>query len=410
MKLKLNLEFLLAWRNIWRFPLRSALIISALFIGIWAGTFALAFVKGLATQRVQNQLDYSLGHLKISSPESDNEKLVGATINYDSIKVILKKTTILANSLRLNTLATLQAQGQTVAVDWYGVVPESEKSTLKLAEKLVEGKYLDKLPPKSMLIGEKLAQKLQLKLPVKIVITCQNYFGKTVKDTFSIGGIYRYYNHKFAETHIFSRQSDLRTILQIPDNQAFHQAIIRLNDYQIAPELAKNWQAEFQSVKIQSWADVSPELAYLSILQSYFFLIFNGIIVFALTLLLINTMLMAVLERTQELGVLKAIGMNRQRLMRLVIYETLFLTLLGGGVGLLTTYLSLKLWSQIGIDLSYFGSAWGSWGNAPLVYPILDLSDLGGIALLLCISSLLSAIYPVYKVLQASAIEMMKNK
>jgi putative ABC transport system permease protein len=409
LKLKLNLEFLLAWRNIWRFPLRSALIISALFVGIWAGTFALAFVKGLAKQRVQNQLDYSLGHLKISHPQLDNEKLPAALFKFDSIKIILKETNIKSYSLRLNTLATLQAQAQTAAVDWYGVVPESEKSTLKLAEKLVEGKYLDKLPPKSMLIGEKLAQKLQLKLSAKIVITCQDYFGKTVKDTFSIGGIYRYHNHKFAETHIFSQQRDLRKILQIPDNQAFHQAIIRLNDYQAAPELAKNWQTELRSVKIQSWADVSPELAYLSILQSYFFLIFNGIIVFALTLLLINTMLMAVLERTPELGVLKAIGMNRRRLIRLVIYETLLLTLLGGGAGLLTTYLSLKRWSQVGIDLSYFGSAWGSWGNALLVYPILDWSDLGGIALLLFISSLLSAVYPVYKVLQISAIEMMKT-
>jgi putative ABC transport system permease protein len=406
----LSPEFLLAWRNIWRFPLRSSLIISALFIGIWAGTFAVAFVKGLAQQRVQNQLDYSLGHLKITNPEFDSEKPLKSIINYVIIKDILKKTNIRAYSFRLNALATLQVNQQSVGVDWYGVSPQFEKSALKLAENIIEGKYLDKLPPKSLIIGEKLAQKLQIKLNTKLVINCQNWLGKMVKDTFLVGGIYRYYNHKFAETHIFSQQKDLQKILQIPDNQAFHQLIIRLNDYQIAPELAKNWQKEFPSIKIQSWAEVSPELAYLSILQSYFFLIFNGIIVFALTLLLINTMLMAVLERCQELGILKAIGMNRARLMRLVIYETIFLTIIGGGGGLLTTYFSVKLWSRVGIDLTYFGSAWGSWGNAPIVYPILDLSDLAGISLLLFITALLSAIYPTYKVLQISATEMMKAK
>ncbi|MCU0443746.1 MAG: FtsX-like permease family protein [Microscillaceae bacterium] len=405
----MTIELILAWRNIGRSLGRSGLIISALVLGIWAGTFAVALVKGLAQQRLQNQIDCSLGHLKITHPQFDEEKTIGYQIDKKELETHLKKTNIITYSFRLNTLAIIQAGQHSSSIDWYGVVPSFEKTTLKLADKLIEGHYLDHLPPKSLVIGKKLAQKLSVKLGDKINIVAQTEKNEPVRDTFQVGGIYDYHNHAFAMRHVFARVEDFRQTMQMTDNQHFHQLIIRLKNDEQALETAQKWQKALPQCKVQSWADIAPELAYLSILQGYFFLIFNGIILFTLTLLLVNTMLMAVLERTRELGVLKALGMNKRRLLRLIFYETLLLSGLGGGLGIGIAVLTVAYYGQTGIDLRYFGSAWGSWGSSPVVYPQLSMGDLWGIVLLLFLTALLSAIYPAYKVLQSTSVDMMKS-
>src|SRR5690606_9698364 len=103
---------------------------------------------------------------------------------------------------------------------------------------------------------------------------------------------------------------------------------------------------------IESWLEKAPELAYIENSMDLYLYIFMGIIVLALVLGIVNTMLMAILERTRELGMLMAIGMPRMKVFNMIISETITLSCIGAPLGLFLAWSSLKLMGKHGLDLS----------------------------------------------------------
>jgi ABC-type antimicrobial peptide transport system permease subunit len=125
-------------------------------------------------------------------------------------------------------------------------------------------------------------------------------------------------------------------------------------------------------LEVKTWKELSPELALLFDLTDMSSYIFIGIILLGLSFGIVNTMLMSVLERTRELGMLMALGMNRRRLFSLIFLETLFLVFAGVPLGLLLSLLTVAWTGHQGIDFSAFSDAFTGWGYAAVVYPGLQ--------------------------------------
>src|SRR5581483_11070146 len=100
--------------------------------------------------------------------------------------------------------------------------------------------------------------------------------------------------------------------------------------------------------------------------------VFILIIMLALAFSIINTMLMAIMERTREIGMLMAIGMNKVRIFFMIVIETIFLALTGGPLGLLLGYLTITLFAHKGIDLSLWSKALSGFGLSNMVYPKME--------------------------------------
>jgi len=125
----------------------------------------------------------------------------------------------------------------------------------------------------------------------------------------------------------------------------------------------------------------------------------------ALAFGIINSMLMAVLERIKELGMLMAVGMNKTRVFSMIVLETLFLCAVGGPLGLLSGYYTVELFAKIGIDLSAYSEALKEFGYDSVLYPFVEPSAYLQIALGAVLTAFLAALYPAYNAIKLNPAE-----
>jgi putative ABC transport system permease protein len=114
---------------------------------------------------------------------------------------------------------------------------------------------------------------------------------------------------------------------------------------------------------------------------------------------IVNTMLMAVLERQREIGMLMAIGMNRSRVFAMIMMETSWLALVGGPVGILLGHLTIYWFGIHGVDLSQYSEALSMYGFSNIIYFELDRGFYMPILLMTLAVTMLSALYPALKAL-----------
>lgn len=400
----------IAWKNIWRNPVRSRVVIASVLLGLWAGIYMIAFSNGLHQQRLADQLSYSIGHIKATNPKFDLEKLSKYTINNPQAVIEVLKThpKIKAVSPRVNVFGMATSSAGGFGVDIYGVDPPQEKEVFGLDKKLTQGTYLEEDIRNPIVIGEKLAKRLKLKLRSKVVLNLQNIEGDLILGAFRVVGIYKVNSSAYEETHVFVRDKDLRKLLE-GGKDICHQIVCKVEDYQKAEEIAQAIGSNIEKNQIQSWEKIAPELAYVNEIMIYFFVIFMGIILLALSMGILNTMMMAVLERTQELGMLMAIGMNKGRVFLMIMIETIFLTCTGLPLGLGLSWLSIYISAYYGIDLGVASEGLASAGFGSLVYPALSTREYITISIMVFFAALLSAIYPAWKALKLRPAEAIRK-
>ncbi|HTX87797.1 MAG TPA: FtsX-like permease family protein, partial [Bacteroidales bacterium] len=147
------------------------------------------------------------------------------------------------------------------------------------------------------------------------------------------------------------------------------------------------------------WMELQPELALLITATDRISYIFLAIILLALAFGIINTMLMAVLERTKEIGMLMSIGMSRSRVFRMILLETIMLTLTGGVIGMGVSAGIIAFFHRYGIDLSAVGKGMESLGYETMVYPSIAPSFFFALTIMIIFTGILSSIYPARKAL-----------
>jgi putative ABC transport system permease protein len=141
----------------------------------------------------------------------------------------------------------------------------------------------------------------------------------------------------------------------------------------------------------------------------YMLYIFMAIIFLALSFGIINTMLMAVLDRAAEIGMLMAIGMNKVKIFRMILMETILLMLTGSLLGLFLSYLLIIITGKYGIDLSEFSSGLAGFGFSSKVYPFLETGGYIRIVIMVVITGILSALIPAKRALKFNPSEAIRN-
>jgi ABC-type antimicrobial peptide transport system permease subunit len=141
-----------------------------------------------------------------------------------------------------------------------------------------------------------------------------------------------------------------------------------------------------------------------------YYFIFIGIIMLALAFGIINTMLMAILERTKELGMLMAIGMNRRRIFKMIMLETVFLTIVGSIAGMLTGLAITKALGKTGIHFTGWGEGFEAIGFAARVYPIMTPEFFVFTTIMVITTAIISSIWPARKALKLNPVEALRTE
>ena len=245
-----------------------------------------------------------------------------------------------------------------------GIDPENEIKVTDLSSKIISGKYIDSTDHNPVVISERLAEKLKVSLKNKIIITVQDVNKNITGGAFRIVGIFRTDNSMFDEANIFVRGTDLSRLTGLKEHEA-HEIAILLNKNE-TDDVTKTLSGMFPNLEVKSWQQLSPEAGYLVSAMNQYMFIFIIVILIALCFGIINTMLMVIMERIHELGMLMAIGMNRVRVFAMIMLETVFLSLTGGISGLIIGYIAIKYFAKAGINLYFWKEAFSELGYSSL--------------------------------------------
>lgn len=408
----------LSWKNIWRNKVRSGVILGAIAIGLFSGTYIVAFLSGWIIGTVKDDINTNLSHIQIHDATFSENHEISKYFLQPDIEDDLQKAT---NGQKINVSERLVLSGMlssannAVGMKLKAVDPEQEKTVSTIWETIPDslGNFLPDDAKMPIVISKKTAEKLKVKLKSKIVFTFQDAAEEMQTIAFRIGGIYKTANSDFDENTVFVRYDDIFSSTALPEG-AIHEAAILLDDnstqaLENCDLIAPNIKEALPDFSVQTWEDMNPTIAMTMEWIDFYTVIILGIFFLALSFGIINTMLMAVLERTKELGMLGAIGMSKAKIFKMIILETVFLTFLGSVVGVILATIVLSFSLKTGIDLSFMmGDSFEDYGFSSIVYPVINSTMFLEIVVLVLVAGVLSAIYPAVKALKIKPLEAMK--
>ncbi|MCX7984936.1 MAG: FtsX-like permease family protein [Bacteroidetes bacterium] len=387
----------LAWKNIWRNKRRSLILILSAIVGIWGGVASNGIVIGMWETTIEAAINRELSHIQIHHPKFRDEKLLSQNIpRINEVREILKQAPFIKNyceRLIIEGMASSPVSAGGVRI--FAIDPSKEKEMTSISQKVIAGTYFGRLKNNEILIGNRLAEKLKLKLNSKVILSFQDLQNNLVSSAFRVSGIYKTESLNYDGITVFVKKDDIATLLGT--DTLVHEVAIRVANVAHIDTLRNYLKSKIDFAKVEDWKEIAPEFA---LVQGILYLelnIFIGIILFALLFGISNTIMMSVFERIREFGVLMAVGMKRIRLFMMIIMESVFLLFTGGTIGTLIGYLTIEFYSKRGIDLSILEEGMAAYGMPAILYPTLPWHMYVSLFLMMLVTAFIAAVSPAIK-------------
>jgi len=399
----------IAWRNIWRKRTRSLIIIFAVTLGIWAGLFICSFMGGFISSMMDDSINHTFSHIQIHNPAFKGNNEIQYTIK-DPQKVLTAvesnpevKAATLRNIAYGMTASPSTASGTKII----GINPEAEKKVTAFNIFVKQGTYFEGKSTNGVLVGQKLVEKLHVKMHSKLVLTFAGPDGNIVSGAFRVIGIYKTNNSQADLATVFINTKDFNALLG--SDSTYHEIAMMMKDPDKVDTVNAAMKKQFPNLIVESWKELSPETVTLNDYVAFILYILMGVFMLSLAFAIVNTMLMAVMERTRELGMLMAIGMNKSRTFGMIMLETITLTFVGFPFGIGLSYLTIEYFGKKGISLAMFAKGMENFGMTSMVYPTLKETFYWQIALMVFFTALLAAIYPSVKAIRLKPAEAIRK-
>jgi ABC-type lipoprotein release transport system permease subunit len=250
---------------------------------------------------------------------------------------------------------------------------------------------------------------LDYRLRNKIQLTISDSEGNPIHSIFRVCGIYKTTNTGFDQMAVFVNAGELAKLYGEEDILV-HEAAVLLNNIDDAGKVRDRLIPLAGGNSVRTWKELAPDAALMNDFMVIYYFIFIGIIMLALAFGIINTMLMSVLERTKELGMLMAIGMNRFRVFTMIMLETVFLTAVGAAAGILLGWIITGTFGRTGIHMAGWGEGFEAIGFAATVYPIVTPGFIVLTAVMVVVTAILSSLWPARKALKLVPVEALRTE
>ena len=400
----------ISWRNIWRNRTRTLVIITALVLGIMGGVFSAAIRLAAEEQQFEDAVDNMISHIQIHHPEfiANPEPIHRIPDGRQAACNIAQRPGVKSVSARSAFDGMAASANMTTGVRIKGVDPIAEAETTRLQELLTDGTYFSeewRLPP--VIAGRRLAKELLSEQGSRIVLTFQGVEGEMVSASFRIEGLYSVTSAAFEERTVYVRNTDINEL--IGDPEAVTEIAILLDDVDEYREAARELQDAYPNLKVRHWADLDPTLHYALEVLDQLLIWLVGIIILGVSFGLLNTILMSILERVRELGVLLAIGMKRFKVFSMVVMETTMISIIGGLIGLILSYVMIRILNVHGVHIPG-AEGLEDFGFASVLYPRVDLPFYLQIGALVVVFAILASIYPAWKAIRLAPAEAVREE
>jgi ABC-type lipoprotein release transport system permease subunit len=385
----------LAWRNIFRNRRRTFLTGLIIGVGLAAIIFTDAYIIGMKQNMVSSATSSFLGHAQIHRAGFQDSLDPEMTISQAArvIQQLARDPQVAAFSERTVAYGTVSAPADIVSAVIYGIDPETEPVLSKLDESMIRGSYLEAGQNGNALIGQKLAEKLEAQVGDRIVLTVSKAgSGELSQSLFRVGGVFRMNIEELDSSAVFIPLRAAQGMLGIGSN--IHEIAVRFRLDEYAVEGQKQFSQSYSRFGnvAETWPQLVPQLKYVLDMTNISIAV-TVILVFAMIVFgIINTMFMALYERTFEFGVLRAVGTRPGRLRNLIVIEAGSLAVYAVVLGMVLGALVNLIGSITGLDLTGVELAGTTFTSR--IYPVFTLRQFTLYPILVFGFTLLVSLYP----------------
>lgn len=400
----------IAWRNVWRNKMRSGVVFASIVMGVWAGLFTVSLTLGMMDQQKRTILNTQTSHLKIHTDTYvKDEKLVNR-IPSDEVaqleEFLSADDRVKSFSLRTVSDGTLSNAHGFSNLKIVGVDPEQEKTVTTIYERLDTGFYFQEYKNNPVLIGRGLIDDLNINVGKSVNLNFMSVDTLSVSIGFKVEGIFNSGSGMNDKGVVYVERLVLNQVLGTDDY--IHEVAIMCHDLEDAADVANAFNEAFPDLEARTWIQLSPQLAYQDEMMTTSILIILVIIIFALAFGILNTMLMAVLERKRELGMLLCVGMNKFKVFTMIMFETIFLSFAAAPIGLLLSWISVSYFGKYGLNLGSVEDAMYQFGYDTMVYTKLEPFVYIAISAMIIMAAIISSIIPARKALKYNPAEAVR--
>ncbi|HEX9387787.1 MAG TPA: FtsX-like permease family protein [Anaerolineales bacterium] len=389
----MNQLFKMAFRDLARNKRRSFLSALAVTMGTTLLLFAAATIRGEMGGALNNSIRLQTGHLQLRASSYDESKnsLAWEDLIEDPDQVIEQLKTlpqVVAATPRLIASGILSLGDESKGMQVIGIDPAAEPNQV-FRQGLIAGDFLTAEDREGILIGKPLAEKFGLNTGDQVSLLINTSDGSVDEQLFTIRGIFSTKTPYYDENTVFMSLAKAQAIAHT-ENHASLIFVLLQNQEQAAPVAAALASSNYQ---IKTWQQLNEITTQLEDFANAFMYVIYLIILGITATVVTNTLVMAVYERTREIGILSAIGMKGRRIMSQYLTEATLLATAGviGGLilgGLISAYVG-SVGFSIPATAAYSGVLMGE-----RIYPALAASDAINLSIAAYVITLLASLYP----------------
>ena len=345
--------FSIAWRNVLRNGKRTLITATAMavsvaiciFLSVFTNQFYATFFDLLVTQK--------MGHIQVQNTDYTTTRALHDTIKDGDTLIERLQTLDGTDGVSAKLYGNLLVSGaeDSAGAQVVGILPSAEEDARGASKQIVEGEYLTETPSKQVIAGITLYEDLDLKIGEEIFVYTQASDGSMAYDLYNLVGVYKS-GATMLDKGIQLHVSDLQSLLILPAQ--YHEILVTDEKLEHIESLQATIKevVDSETVSVQSWWETSPQTKEMMKMQDVSAVLYLGIIFFIAGFGILNTMLMAVYERTREIGVMMALGLQRSKIIQVIVIESALLAALASVLGILMGGLINYYLSIQGLDLS----------------------------------------------------------
>jgi putative ABC transport system permease protein len=397
------LELRLAWRNVWRNPRRTVLTVAATVFAVFLVVVFVALGAGSHEKWIEDTVRVHSGHLAVTGEGYLENRTLEHHLTFDAgLRETLGGTPGVAGMApRLMAFGLLSKTQSAQGAMVIGVDPELEGTVSTLPRRVRPGRFLGADTPGGIVLGERMAKSLGAGLGDEVLLYSVAWSLEMAYELYTVVGLLRLPEANFERRFAAIRLDDAQAFFAFP-GRVTEVALRARSADDVAPVVAslrERLPELGQQVEVHPWYELLPELEQMILLDDAQMYITLVILVIVVAFGILNTILMSVLERRRELGVMLALGLRPAALYRLVFIESLMLAGVGLAIGLalaIPVVLVLQA-NPIPIESAEMAAAIELFGFEPvMVWKLKPLNPLGS-SLAIFGVAILAALYPAWK-------------
>ncbi len=391
----------LAWRNLWRNWRRTVIAVAAIVLGLILLLMMDGMIKGSDQAIFGNAVRLYGGNLQVHAPgyrERANRLPMLPLADADAVvQAARAQPQVLTAAKRINTAGIIINRGNSAPVVITAVEPNVEAPISLQAESVSQGRFLLPDDGDAIFIGKALAERLQAGVGDTVTLLGRSKNESMRQHNFIVVGVYDLGMPEAEKGTVF---------IPLPDGQLLYnlrgqatEVAIFLKQIGAESDVLTALKAQLPGYEVDSWQTLKGDLRD-TLDQKFLFTSIFGIVVIAIASIgILNLMLMAVFERTREMGVLAALGMKGRQVMGLFLLEGSLIGVVGAVVGCGLGFALLAMLGTVGIDFSKFASGLGDLGAlmGSKLYPSITLDVLISRAVLVVVITAIASLYPAWQ-------------